>query len=113
MSFQYPARFLQEDRVVDHAGERARGIIIDQRHDFDAASGAIPVAVASAGDLYDAVERCEVANHQVHIDVDAGLHALSAHHQAGLSLLDLIDRGEPIPRRSVPGNEEHRESGLS
>src|SRR4051812_40142677 len=54
------------------------------------------MTIAASGDLDETVERSEVSDNPVHIDVDSGLDTLSRCNDAGIGLSDVVDALEAV-----------------
>ena len=64
------------------------------------------MTVAPSGDLDEAVQRPEVADDPVHIEVDPSLDALGRDHNAGVGIVNLMDPFQPIAGNDAAGQEE-------
>ena len=78
------------------------------------ASDTISTSVASraghkrlqlAGDLDQAVQRGEIADNQIHVDIDAGFDALRAYYKAAslVFVLHTVDGRKTVRRRHIRG----------
>src|SRR5712692_10402417 len=104
-------RRVQKDLVIDLIREFGLPIafVVHEPHDLDDAPVNATVAVAASGNLDDAVERPEVADDEVQVNIDAGLNALCTYDQTGRAIttvsLDALDCLQSVGRRDV-GREE-------
>ena len=76
---------------------------VQQPDDTDCLSRPDAIAVASTGHLNQRIERGEIANDHIHVDINTGFNTLSGDGNAGITAFDTINSGEPVTRNDVAG----------